>query len=517
MHAASRHRWKSWIAPALIALAVLVAQLCVIDAYGATWDEPLHRNWAKQFVLFWQTGDGTYLQEMPGKGMYYGPGYFLANYGTAQFASHVLGFPFTPANHLLGIIVTSIAAGFLFAFVRAAAGARLAWLSTLFAVTYPHLIAHAQYNPKDIPVLVASLPMFAAVHRTLVTRSKRWALAAGLLYGVCLAAKLSAIAMLPILAVILGAAVIRDVRGGGDRAAVLRRDGALLALCAFGAVLGMYATWPTLWFRPLLIVDSLHVFLLESFWPGKVLYFGTEYPGADLPWHYMPFQFFLATPLPAFAAFLLGSVLAFRRALRSERWAFYVVVLAWFWVPLVLTLKPGLVRYDGIRQLLFCVPALAILAGMGLEWLMDIAGRKLSWKYAPIVLVVAVFGWLGAEVVRVHPFQGSYVNESIRLAIPKDIHDTFEIEFWGASYRQAHDWIVQNVQAGDIVCVPIADYLVTWYRWPDGIRFGCTDDATYVMYFSRYSKEYRKRFEKLNPVYEIERYGTPLLQIYKVR
>ncbi len=511
-------RWKIWIAPVAITLAVLVAQLGTMDAYGATWDEPLHRNWAKQFLLYWQTHDQQYLEQMPGKGMYYGPAYFVANFALAQFASHTLGVPFTPSNHLLNVIVTSFAAGLFFAFVRSALGKRVAWFATGFAVLYPHLIAHAQYNPKDIPVLVASLCMFAALHRAIQTRAKRWVIATGLLLGISLAAKLSAIALLPILFVVAVVVIAQSVRAAPARwAEVIRRDGILLLLCMLFAAVGLFVAWPTLWFQPLLLKDSLHVFLFESFWPGRVLYFGVEYGGADLPWHYMPMQFFLATPLLTLGCFLVGSALAVRRCLFSKRWQIYLIVLAWFFVPLLLTLKPGLVRYDGIRQLLFCVPALALLAGIGLDRLLAFATSKVSWRPLAIVLAAALFGWIGTEVIHVFPFEGSYVNESVRLAIPKNIDDVFEIENWGASYRQAHDWIAEHVRPGEIVCVPIGDYLVTWYVWPQGIRFGCVPEAKYVMFFTRYSKSYRERFEKLEPVFSIERYNSPLLLIYDVK
>ncbi|HRH94220.1 MAG TPA: glycosyltransferase family 39 protein, partial [Candidatus Peribacteria bacterium] len=422
------------------------------------------------------------------------------------------------ANHLLDVIVTSLAAGVFFAFARSALGNRIAWLATLFLAGYPQLIGHAQYNPKDVPVLVASLCMFAALHKLLVSRAKRWAVLAGFLFGVSLAAKLSAVALLPALLVILGIAFMKSLRAAPDRRGdVAKRDGILLALCVVFTAIGTFAAWPTLWFQPLLIIDSLHVFLLESFWPGKVLYFGTEYAGADLPWHYIPVMFFIATPVLTLLCFAAGSVSATRRAIRSDRWQIYVIALAWFFVPLLLTLKPGLVRYDGIRQLLFCIPALALLAGIGFDRLLTFASARLPWKPLPLVLIAAVVLWTGMEIVRVFPFEGSYVNETVRLAIPNNIDDTFEIEAWGASYRQAHDWIADNVKPGEIVCVPIADYLVTWYVWPEGIRFGCTDEARYVMFFTRYSKSYRTRFERLTPVYEIRRYDSPLLLIYDVK
>lgn len=522
-HAAMESRvslahWKSWLAPLAIVVVVLGLQLKTMDAYGATWDEPLNRNWAKQFLLYWQTHNDQYLTDMPGKGMYYGPMFSVLTYGVAQFSSHTLGVPFTPANHLMDIIVSSFGAGIFFLFARSTLGKRTAWLATLFLAGYPQLIAHAQYNPKDIPVLVLSLFVFAALHRTLRTHSRAWAALTGLLFGMTLAAKLSAVALLPVLAVIVLVSFIRSVRAAPRRwIHVLGRDSVMAVLFLLAMVAGIYVAWPTLWIKPLLLIDALRVFLFESFWPGTVLYFGAEYAGGALPWHYIPMMFFIATPLLTLACFAAGSAVAMRRAIRSEHWHIYLIVLAWFFVPLLLTLKPGLVRYDGIRQLLFCVPALALLAGIGFDRLVTFASSKVSWKPLPVLLAVLVFGWIAAEIVQVFPFEGSYVNESVRAAIPHNIDDTFEIESWGSSYRQAHDWIAAHVQPGEIVCVPIADFLVTWYVWPDGIRFGCTPDARYVMFFTRYSKSYRTRFEQLRPVFSIERYNSPLLLIYDVK
>jgi hypothetical protein len=507
-------RWKPWVAPLAIMAVACAVQFANIGKYGATWDEPLHRNWAKQFIAFWETGDAQRLEEMPGRGMYYGPSYYLANYHVSQFAAHRLGMTFTPSNHLFGVIVTSIALGILFAFVRSAAGARVAWLSTL----YPQLIAHAQYNPKDIPVLVVSIPLMAAFHLAVTRRTKRWAAATGFIFGVGFALKLTILILLPVLAALWLGSFVRAARVPGARLGMLLRNDALLGLLfSVAAVAGMYAAWPTLWFKPLLFKDALHIFTTEEFWHGEVMYFGTRYIGSQLPWHYIPFMFFMATPLLTLACMAVGTAVAARRGLRTQGWTFYALVLLWFWLPLAFSLKPGLVRYDGIRQFLFCIPPLAILAGIGLDRLLSAAGKKIPWKPLPVVLAAFVFLWLGVEIARVHPIEGSYVNESVRVAIPRDIHMHFELEYWGATYRQGADWIAENVRPGEIVCVPIADYLILWYEWPEGIRFGCTKDAKYVMFFTRYSQEYRKKFDVLTPAFAVERYNTPLLLLYKVR
>jgi 4-amino-4-deoxy-L-arabinose transferase-like glycosyltransferase len=499
--------YPSWLAPVAIAVTILVFQLCTINLYGVTWDEPLHRNWAELFLRYWESGDSTYLQAMPGNGMYYGPAYFLLNYAVSLIGIHTFGMSLVASSHLLGILVTSACCAFLFCYVRSAFGNRTAWLSTAFLVTYPQLVAHAQYNPKDIPVLAAAVCVFAALSMLIKRRTFRWAVVSGAALGLGIAAKLSAISLIPSLAIVAVVSAWQEYRAGD--ASALRRYATWSAIIAGTAASAMIAAWPTLWHQPSLLLGALQFFLAEPFWPGKVLYFGVEYSGGSLPWHYMPVQFFLATPILTFVCLLAGTFFVIRFSHRRDA----LILLCWFWVPLMLTLKPGMPRYDGIRQLLFCVPALCILAAIGLEALARHASSRFSIRVVSCV-VCALFAWNTLEVVRIFPFGGSYVNESVRIALPRSIHDTFELEFWGATYLQAYEWLLPRLKPGDRICVPIAEYLMTWYDWPSEVDFECSAASTYIVYFTRYSKAYRQKFSTRTPVFEIVRFHTPLLQIY---
>lgn len=508
--ASSPREYPRWLAPVAIAAAVFMLQLASMHAYGVTWDEPLHRNWAELFWRYWQTGDSTYLQAMPGNGMYYGPAYFLLNYAVSLFGMHVFGMTLTASGHLLGILVASASCALLLWYVRCAFGNRTAWFATAFLITYPQLGAHAQYNPKDIPVLVAAVGTFAALSMLIRHRTLRWAVVSGAVLGLGIAAKLSAISLIPSLAIVAVVSAWQEHRAGD--ASALRRYATWSAIIATTAACSMVAAWPTLWRQPSLLLGALQFFLAEPFWPGKVLYFGVEYSGGSLPWHYMPVQFFLATPMLTFACLLAGTFMAIRLSPKRDT----LILLCWFWIPLVLTLKPGMPRYDGIRQLLFCVPPLCILAAVGLEALVRHFARRFGVRIV-LSLVCMLFAWNVLEVARIFPFGGSYVNESVRIALPRNIHDTFELEFWGATYLQAHEWLVPRLTSEDRICVPIAEYLMTWYDWPSGVEFGCTADSTYIVYFTRYSKAYRQKFSMLTPVFEVVKFHTPLLQIYALQ
>lgn len=505
-----------WFAPVLIACAVLTAQLLTIHLYGVTWDEPLHRSWADLFLRYWETGNREFLVSMPGNGMYYGPIYFVLNSVVAEFAIRALGLSTVAAHHLLGVIVTSVASGLLFAYVRFAFSGRVAWLALVFCLTYPQLVAHAQYNPKDIPVLVASICVFASLGMLLRTRSMFWAIATGAVLGLAIAAKLSAVSLIPVLFVAGLCCAWLEWRAGSKPLYLLHMYSGWSASIAATALVTMILFWPTLWREPSLLFEAMGFFLSESFWPGKVLYFGIEYSGSSLPWHYMFVQFFLATPLVTLCFLCIGTAVALRQFWRRSISFDALLVLLWFCIPLFLTLKPGMPRYDGIRQLLFCIPVLCILAALGLNTFVQYLRHRFHAALIACV-ICAVLAWNAYELLRVFPYGGSYVNEFVRLAIPQDIHNTFEVEYSGATYLQAHAWLYPRLRSGDEICVPIAQNLMTWYTWPEGVTFGCSPQSTYVVFFTRYSKQFREKFLHLTPVYAVEVYRTPLLLIYNPR
>jgi 4-amino-4-deoxy-L-arabinose transferase-like glycosyltransferase len=117
------------------------------------------------------------------------------------------GIPLTPfsdegpvlarlANILLGLVGLLLLRGFL---IRVA-GERAACLGTAALVATPEYVAHASLATLDLPVTVALFGTLVAAERW-VRRGKVWlALTTGLLWGVALATKISALHFLPIFA-----------------------------------------------------------------------------------------------------------------------------------------------------------------------------------------------------------------------------------------------------------------------------------------------------------------------------
>jgi hypothetical protein len=231
-------------------------------------------------------------------------------------------------------------------------------------VLLPAFRAHAHYNPKDLPLL--TLVTAALLFATIAWRSRRvrHAVLAGAFLGLAVAMKPTAVVIAPVLAGALALDVFPSRR---DR---LRDTIRLILVAAIASAGALFASWPFLWRQPLRLLESVAYFARGSFWEGSVLYLGELTPASDLPWHYAPVMLLLAMPLVMSLLAAIGSVRLVRRASEPAGRFPAALLLLWAALPLLLFLKPGLARYDGMRQLFFMIPALAILAGAGVNELL---------------------------------------------------------------------------------------------------------------------------------------------------
>ena len=507
MHDAGAPERRRWLVATALGLACLVVQLGLLGEYGVTWDEPLHQLWGRAVTTYFATGDRGPLADLPGYGTYYGPLYYWASSVVAGFAHQTLGLPLAASLHVLTVVTASVGVTLTYLLAAELAGARVAAFATGFLVLFPPFVAHSHYNPKDIPLLTVVVATMLCAHRALRSGRVRDAAIAGAVFGAALTVKLTALFAGGAVALAYGVQLWRGRREAhGPAGGEARRVGAFVA----AAVAAIYVLWPTAWEDPLLVPRSVVVFLTAKFFSGTMLYFGTRYGGAELPWHYTPVSLAMVTPVATLLALGVGIVVLARR-LRSEVTITPVLLLAWLIVPLAVSLMPGLVRYDGMRQFFFDVPALAIIAGIGLDAALRLAARRGVPEGAVLTAIVV---WLAVEVATVHPFEGSYVNEAVRIAIPRDLERSLILEGWGATYLQGVAWLGENAEHGAQVCVPIASSLPAWSSPRPDLRFGCGPDARYLMFVTGYDK--RADYDDREPVFRIRRYDSDLLRIYRL-
>jgi len=252
---------------------------------------------------------------------------------------------------------------------------------TLFLyATDPNFLAHGHYVTTD---LFAAFFIFAAClawYRYLETRRVRELLAAGLLAGVALAVKFSALVLLPVFA-LLDLARNRRLRG---------RSGISLSYWS--------ETWQVLRGE---LPPSRHSFVLgigylaEHNREGRPSYLLGEVADHGW-WYYFPVAFLVKTP----SAVILLGIVAVVAALR-RRLAHLGVLLVPPGVYMALSLTSNLNL--GIRHLLPIYPFLFVVVGSALFH----AGWSRRTRLALLALAV---GFQVGESVRAHPHHLAFFN-----------------------------------------------------------------------------------------------------------
>jgi len=488
--------------------------ILTLDAYGASWDEPLHRTWGEANWAYLRTGDVKLVTGLPGEGDHYGPFFYLLGYGVSRIMYDMAGMDFTAANHVLTLVTASIGVACTFLLAERLASRRAAIAATTLLILLPSFRAHSQYNPKDIPLLtvVTTTLLFA----TMAYRSRRavHAAIAGGFLGLAVAMKPTALVVVPILIAALSVDLVPS------RRSAFRASVRLTLIAAGASAVSLFLSWPILWRQPTRLLEALAYFARGNFWSGDVLYFGKMTPATALPWHYIPVMLILTLPLATLPLAGLGGVSLLQRAREPEMRFPAALLLLWAILPLLLFLKPGLARYDGMRQLFFMVPALAILAGAG--W--DATGTRIRaprWKRSFMALSTALVVWLCIDGARAFPYGGSWVNAPARTMLGPHLERRFEIEYWGVTYREGLRWLQESAEPDTRICTPVANQLLSWQTElaRSDLAYGCADEPQYIMLLTRFS-QWPARFIPLRdarPVFTVSRFGSDLLYVYSTR
>ncbi len=289
------------------------------------------------------------------------------------------------------MLFTLLLGGLIAVWARRRFGTGPALAALFFYATDPNFTAHGHYVTTD---LFAALFIFAAAlawDQHLEVNSGRSLAAAGVVFGLALAVKFSALALAPALVLLDW---LRRGRPG------LRRLGEWAAFGAVTAGIVGLAYWSDTW---KVLTGELSP-LRHPFWTG--LHYLAEHNRAGRPsyllgklsghgwWYYFPVAFAVKTPSASLLVLLAGPLWGVARLAR--KWPVLVVPPA---VYFLLSLASHLNL--GIRHLLPVYPFLFVLLAAGL---FELRRRALV---AALALVAAV---QAAEWVRTYPYFLAFFN-----------------------------------------------------------------------------------------------------------
>lgn len=462
----------------LVVAAVVVvatAGMAVVGAWqtGVSWDETYHVARMRNFLEHgWYLLDGDLLDGEPGpwedQAYVYAPVTALLMHGWAVLAGVEGGGEVVASGEAYAVRHLVVAALGLVGTLAVAATARIllrSWSWGLVAAAVlgaiPMWTGHTMFNVKDVPVAVGCTLVTLGLVR-LVTLAPSVAPTGRLRpYGapaaaalVVLAGWLLALGTRPgiwptlvashVVALVLLAARLRSgtPRAVGARTAVL-----VVPVVAWLVLLAIY---PALFATP---VTTLRESVLSS----------SRFDDRQGQWYYVPALLVGETPLLLLALLLLGTVVALRWVagavrrpdLRAAAWLL-VGIQAWT-LPLL-----GMVResnlYNGLRQLLFMVPATALLMTAGIVALVGLARRRAAagsggrTRVVPALVVGLAALAVALPVLdqaRLYPYNYAYAT------LPSyAVDEAADTDYWRTSVRELAPSIPTD---GWVTCSPSLD------------------------------------------------------------
>jgi hypothetical protein len=274
----------------------------------------------------------------------------------------------------------------------------------------------------------------------------------------------------------------------------------------------MMATWPYLGANYFKHLGEAFAVSGNFFWDNNVLFFGRQILSTQLPWTYLPLWILVTAPL--IILFFLGASFWFVRR-KKENLLFVLLALALCLnLALDFIFKP--VLYDGLRHFLFLLPIMAVLAAMSaLEFWVSF-DRILIKKTIIAFSVLGIFA-VASHLARLHPYEYVYFNELIGGL--KGSEGRLDNDYWGASYREAVEWLKKNEIKDSKRVYRIAgsgnSYQIFYFfsenmKWVDGLK-----GADY--YLSTTRDDRQKAVDPSKVIHVVDREGVPLCYVFKLK
>jgi len=419
-------------------LLLVGAAVFFCDDYGSNWDEMVHSRYGNLVVEYFRSGlKDTACNEWVNM-RFYGP-----LFEVIPSAIRPEGGDLYAIRHLwLALLGVGVVAG-AWCFARRL-GPICALVSALALVAMPRFVGHAFHNSKDIPFALTIAWFIVAWSRIVVTRDQRWRsyLLLGTAAGFVLCARPGGLPI--VLAYMFGGLVLSDLTR--DRAVPEPRLLPRLGVAFCVAWVLMVLPWP--WAHENPLMNPIRAMGIAAAFDNvyPVLFDGTLTKSDALPRIYLPWYLSHATPLPVLALAFVGLIAMVREQFtdfRGVRSRMFGLLELWIFAPIAMLVivRPNI--YDGLRHVLFVLPALAIMAGIGAVSVVRASGRRARVPVASVVLVLLAMPF--RNHVQLHPYQSTYFNELAGGV--GEAAAGYETDYWATSFREAMEWL--DAHGGD--------------------------------------------------------------------
>ncbi|MEO7731133.1 MAG: glycosyltransferase family 39 protein [Kofleriaceae bacterium] len=455
----------TWLAMAILFVAGVAVRWIDLGGFGQTWDEDT--NWAagRNYITNLVSLD---FSDVSWHWNYEHPPIMklLAGIG-AQ-----LGDGFGPAR-MMSAIWIALGCALLVPIGTRLFRPRIGVLAATIATLLPPMVAHGQIVGHESPTVLwwaLGILLALGVHDYLppdprkAARTLRIRLAwVGVVIGIAIASRFVNGLLGPLCAAIV---VIQAPRPW--RRETLIWGASVMPVVALATI---YLVWPRLWGHPIeSLVESFHK-LDNGHAPEPFLGTITNHP----PPYYFVIYLAATVPLGILAGIAAGAV-----RLISARDRSALIALCWLVIPLGASASP--VRQDGVRYVMPCLLALAMIAATGL----DLVAIWLKLRHAFATILALVVTYLALTLFHIHPYYLDYFAEQVGGGGQVATRGWFETAWWGEGVDRAVDYV--NAHALPFARVHRACILpahLAWFR--EDLWVPMTNNATEASWIVHYA------------------------------
>jgi len=474
MLAIGRRRWQIlsfvWLA------CVFVVAAATVRDYGITWDEEYYKEYGV-VLLNWYTSLGANQEALTKWGLFQYGGFFDL---LAQLAVTISPFGVYETRHLVSLVFGLMGLLATYGIGYQVAGAKGGFFSVVFLTLMPNYYFYMFSNAKDTPfAALFALSLFCMLRsvKALPRVSRSLLLQLGVATGLAMGVRVAGIVLLAYVGLLWGGWLLVRWRIGAvaGRGALIRLLGTLGLRFSAAAALAwvtMVVFWPWAQVSPILHPLEILRQTANYDWPLTVFFEGRFIKASQLPFYYLPTWFSISLPEFYFVALLVGCILAARVPRRRALWIAHsddllrigllVVAVA---VPIVTHMVLRSTIYDGLRQFLFVLPALAALAGTSIASFLT-PRIHLVPRLAVVGAVLTSVAITIQDMAELHPYQYVYFNRLVAGG-EESASTRFETDYYGASYREGVRWLAQHYgqHAAERIRVanPSMNFLTAYY------------------------------------------------------
>ena len=512
--------------------------------YGISIDEPFHRTsgfyWYLQIIdnFFYNFPNIEHLRNSYNKmewsqdftqGVFHEYGVFFDLFAT--FIENILNLKnfhdIYHLKHFLNFFVFYISSVVFFYLIKNRFKSNiLGFIAVLFYISSPRIFAESFYNCKDI--IFMSFIVFSLFFGLKILKSFK--IKNIILFALfsALATSIRSMGVFTVL-LVLSFLIIENLE---QKKSVKKNIYILLIFCLY--LFFTYLFWPYLWFDPINnFITSLKSFAHFNQLEMSIFYLGDFVKINNLPWHYSFVWIGVSNPIIYSILFLFGSYKIFLSFFTNldKFWKnlnekLDLVILAFFFAPLVAVIIFNSTLYNGWRHLYFIYPALIYISIFSLNYFLSFKFNRFYINGIFIIIFLSIFINI-SNIIKLHPFQNIYFN----LLFEKKANTLFDIDYWGLG--NAHSIIKildtinesENVSMGTASFTPLnySKYIINHKRIKN-ISFPGTNSINSDYIFTNYVYEgnpkYKKKYlipKNYKKFYTLKKGNIVINEIYKKR